>query len=189
MDKDKSNNSRQSMTYEAFENIVGEEYLVKFDTIDSRIEENHQDFLKLFQIWRYFKKDQNNINETDQGQIDKKIENTAHANEIKEQVNNKEENKRNRIDTDESKQEQNSNKKQNNKDFHVQCIPQKHRDHVPCEDDNDPFLCHICYKEESETGEDKEIEHEGNKDIDNPFETYKEESDNKNESEEEKSSI
>lgn len=35
------------------------------------------------------------------------------------------------------------------KQFHERCIPKSHKNHIP-EEDDDLFLCHICYKEESD---------------------------------------
>lgn len=33
--------------------------------------------------------------------------------------------------------------------FHLSCVPSTHKKHIPVEDD-DMYLCHTCYKEESE---------------------------------------
>ncbi|KAF2893013.1 hypothetical protein ILUMI_13160 [Ignelater luminosus] len=118
----------------------------------------------------------------------------TNSNEIKEQVSNKEENKTNRVDTDESKQEQDSNEEQNKTKrltfFKILFLKNRSRktrreniskaihltvdtSHNLNKDDNDHFLCHICYKEESETDEDEEIEHEDNEDVDNPLKRIK----------------
>ncbi|XP_030753136.1 uncharacterized protein LOC115880147 isoform X2 [Sitophilus oryzae] len=47
------------------------------------------------------------------------------------------------------------------KDFHERCIPKSHKDHIPVEDD-DLFLCHICYKEESDDNSESNQSEEGN---------------------------
>lgn len=38
--------------------------------------------------------------------------------------------------------------------FHKSCIPKSHRIHIPNDDDNDNFLCHDCYREESDAESD-----------------------------------
>lgn len=40
-------------------------------------------------------------------------------------------------------------------DFHRRCVPKVHAKHIPDEDDDDLFICHICYKEESEDEADE----------------------------------
>ncbi|XP_031359109.1 eukaryotic translation initiation factor 5B-like [Photinus pyralis] len=44
--------------------------------------------------------------------------------------------------------------------FHKSCIPASHKQHIPDPTDNDTFLCHICYKEESDSDVDTEKEEE-----------------------------
>ncbi|KAK4882603.1 hypothetical protein RN001_005922 [Aquatica leii] len=41
--------------------------------------------------------------------------------------------------------------------FHETCIPRQHRIHIPNDDDNDNFLCHDCYREESDGESDIEM--------------------------------
>ncbi|KAI4463235.1 reverse transcriptase [Holotrichia oblita] len=38
--------------------------------------------------------------------------------------------------------------------FHKSCIPRSHRIHIPNDDDNDNYLCHDCYREESDAESD-----------------------------------
>ncbi|KAK4875520.1 hypothetical protein RN001_011942 [Aquatica leii] len=42
--------------------------------------------------------------------------------------------------------------------FHKTCIPRQHRIHIPNDDDNDNFLCHDCYREESDGESDIEMD-------------------------------
>lgn len=55
---------------------------------------------------------------------------------------------------------------------HHLCIPNRHKEHVPDSEDNDLFMCHVCFKEESDEEADSE------KDI-NENDSF-EPSDNKN---------
>ncbi|CAG9761625.1 unnamed protein product [Ceutorhynchus assimilis] len=54
--------------------------------------------------------------------------------------------------------------------IHRHCVPKKHKNHVPDLEDVDLFMCHICYKEESDDGADSEDfdenEEEDNLEID-----------------------
>ncbi|CAG9771655.1 unnamed protein product [Ceutorhynchus assimilis] len=40
--------------------------------------------------------------------------------------------------------------------IHRHCVPKKHKNHVPDLEDDDLFMCHLCYKEESDDGADSE---------------------------------
>ncbi|CAG9761244.1 unnamed protein product [Ceutorhynchus assimilis] len=40
--------------------------------------------------------------------------------------------------------------------IHRHCVPKKHKNHVPDLEDDDLFMCHICYKEDSDDGADSE---------------------------------
>ncbi|CAG9769938.1 unnamed protein product [Ceutorhynchus assimilis] len=40
--------------------------------------------------------------------------------------------------------------------IHRHCVSKKHKNHVPDLEDDDLFMCHICYKEESDDGADSE---------------------------------
>jgi hypothetical protein len=42
--------------------------------------------------------------------------------------------------------------------FHFNCIPSSHRQHIPENDDNDPFMCHMCYRESNTDTSDNDSE-------------------------------
>lgn len=42
------------------------------------------------------------------------------------------------------------------KKYHLNCIPTAHRVHVP-EEDDDSFLCHMCYRESNSDSSDGEV--------------------------------
>lgn len=52
------------------------------------------------------------------------------------------------------------------KRIHRRCIPKKYEAYVPAEGDDDLFMCHICYTEESDEDVNSEIESEEDSEID-----------------------
>jgi hypothetical protein len=53
--------------------------------------------------------------------------------------------------------------------FHRSCIPASHQQHVPDDSDNDKFLCHKCYQEESD---DDVLESVSDDDIEELYQLY-----------------
>ncbi|KAG5876032.1 hypothetical protein JTB14_002973 [Gonioctena quinquepunctata] len=41
--------------------------------------------------------------------------------------------------------------------FYKKCIPRSHKDNIPGDKDGDNFLCHICYKEDSQASRRKKM--------------------------------
>jgi len=43
--------------------------------------------------------------------------------------------------------------------FHPNCIPKSHQEHIP-EEEDEMFMCHMCYKEDNESNSCKSVESE-----------------------------